>query len=729
MVVMIEKKSMPSSLMREANEDRFDFRAWTSFYHPVKRKRSMSNQLKNATSPYLLQHAENPVDWVPWSQEALQQAKKQDKPIFLSIGYAACHWCHVMAHESFEDPETAAIMNEHFINIKVDREERPDIDAVYMDAVVAMTGQGGWPMSVFMTPKGEPFYGGTYFPPTPRYNMPSFKGLLSNIADAWKNDRESLESKGAQLTEHLTRTPSLGATDGGEQSLDPTLFRRSAEALFKQYDWSDGGWGSAPKFPQSLAADYLFRLYDRDQDKLAFDMAIHALRSMAKGGMYDLVGGGFHRYSVDEIWLVPHFEKMLYDNAQLAKTYIEAWQISGDLFYKEIAVETLQFMRRELGDPLGGFYSSLDADSEGKEGTYYLWREDEIRLILEDQPAADLIIRHFGITNKGNFEGENIPTRTISISDLAQEFNLEEAETQDILNSAKDKMLSHREGRIHPGLDDKVLASWNALSLSAFCAAARILSRSEYYPVAERLANFLTTEMIVDGKLMRSWRKGVANYNAYLEDHASLGLGLLDIYQLDFNPRWYEMAVDQAQEILEHFSDDRGGFFDTRDDHEDLIARPKGIQDTPTPSGNSMAIALLLRLGAYSGNQRYMEIAQSALAGMQENAARYPSAFGGWLCALDFAMGPQLQLAIIGSPESAGFIELAEVAHARYLPRMVIAGAAEATDSGPELLTAREMVDQLPTAFLCQGFACKLPTTSPESLAQQIEETRSTNKP
>ena len=377
----------------------------------------MANRLKNSTSPYLLQHADNPVDWYPWSEEALERAKAEDKPIFLSVGYAACHWCHVMAHESFEDPDTAVIMNQHFINIKVDREERPDIDALYMEAVVALTGQGGWPMSVFLSPDGKPFYGGTYFPPVPRFNMPSFSDLLAEIARLWREDRGDLLSRADQLTDQIGKTPALRPSTEGIR--DQTL-TSAAEALFNRFDWTHSGWGNAPKFPQSPVIDFLFRLHDRNQDKLALDMAVKTLHSMAKGGMYDLIGGGFHRYSVDDQWLVPHFEKMLYDNALLIQTYLHGWQITGDSRFREVAEESLSFIKRELRDVQGGYFSSLDADSEGEEGTYYLWSLDEIGEILNDAELTQLVTDAFGLTPDGNFEGKNIPTWTLGIESLSE---------------------------------------------------------------------------------------------------------------------------------------------------------------------------------------------------------------------------------------------------------------------------------------------------------------------
>ena len=678
----------------------------------------MSNQLANSTSPYLLQHAENPVEWHPWGPEALEKAREQDKPIFLSIGYAACHWCHVMAHESFENPETAALMNENFVNIKVDREERPDIDSLYMDAVVAMTGQGGWPMSVFLTPDGRPFYGGTYFPPARRFNMPAFSEILIALADKWSTDRESLLEVGNELTDRIASAPSLGPVDN---DLDPEQFDRAAESLFHGYDWTHGGWGEAPKFPQPMAIEFLLRRHARSQDKLALDMATHALSAMASGGMYDQLGGGFARYAVDEKWLVPHFEKMLYDNAQLARVYIHAWQVTGDEQLLRTADETIGFMLRDMRDPLGGFYSSYDADSEGEEGKFYVWSEDEIKAALKDPIQAELFVAAYGVTEGGNFEGANILFRAAEIESLAEQYSMGVADIEAQISDARDTLLQIRQKRTPPGLDNKVLTAWNGLVLMALADASRATSNEEYLEAAQTQANFLLESLQSDGMLLRSWREGEARYTAYLEDHAALGLGLIALYQADFDPKWYREALRQADEILEAFADPEGGFYDTRHDHEQLIARPKSIQDSPTPSGNTLAATLLLTLGAYEGESRLIEPAESALRAMAQTATQHPSAFAGWLNAMDFALGPQLQLAIAGAPTDAGFIELASRSQKDYLPNLIIAGGEPGAAEQPVLMAERSRRDGLATAYLCQGFACQLPTTNVDELSRQID--------
>ncbi len=678
----------------------------------------MSNKLTHSTSPYLLQHAENPVDWYPWGPEALEAAKSLDKPIFLSIGYAACHWCHVMAHESFEDPQTAALMNEHFVNIKVDREERPDIDSLYMDAVVALTGQGGWPMSVFLTPDGLPFYGGTYFPPVRRFNMPAFRELLAAIADKWATDRESLVEVGSELKTRIEATPALVSEEGELQTED---FDRAAESLFRSYDWSHGGWGGAPKFPQPMTIEFLLRRHARVQDKLALDMALHALKSMWAGGMYDHLAGGFARYSVDEKWLVPHFEKMLYDNAQLARVYIQAWQVSGDPRLRQVADETLAFMLREMRDPQGGFYSSYDADSEGVEGKYYVWSQSEIAEVVDDLELAELAISAYGVTEHGNFEGHNILYRAVDARDLAERITLDPDQVESKLAHAREALLAARSQRIPPGLDNKVLTAWNGLVLIALSEAARASGNREYLAAAQQLADFMLENLIANGKLLRSWRDGEARYTAYLEDHAALGLGLLALYQADFDPRWYRAAIAQAEEILSAFSDPNGGFFDTRHDHEQLIARPKSIQDSPTPSGNTLAATLLLTLGAYEGDSRFIQPAESAVRAIARTAAQHPSAFAGWLNAIDFVMGPQLQLAIAGSPADETFSQLSFRANSEFLPNLILAGGEPGRDGEPMLMKGRSMIEGDATAYLCEEFSCQLPTSSPAELSRQLD--------
>ncbi len=679
----------------------------------------MSNRLRDTTSPYLLQHAENPVDWYPWGPEALRRAKAEDKPIFLSIGYAACHWCHVMAHESFENPETAALLNRDFVSIKVDREERPDLDSVYMEAVVALTGQGGWPMSVFLTSDGRPFYGGTYFPPTARHNLPAFPEVLRGIAQAWRENRQALLDSASRVAAHIAPAPKAGATSGG---LDAPVLDRAAEGLLRAYDWANGGWGAAPKFPQPLAVEVLLRRHARGRDRLALDMAAHALTQMAGGGVADQLGGGFHRYTVDAGWRVPHFEKMLYDNALLARAYLHAWQATGETLFLDVAERTLGFALRELRDPSGGFYASLDADSEGAEGKYYVWAADEFRRSLGDPELAELAAAAFGVTQPGEFDGANVLRRAAQDGELAARFGLPAEEVGRRLESARALLLERRQARPRPACDDKVLTEWNGLLLTALAEAGRALGRAEYLSAAQELAAFLLQSMVSEGRLRRTWRRGQPGVRACLADHAALGEGMLALYQADFDQRWFEAAVAQAETILTRFPDPSGGFFDVPDDHEALLTRPKVVQDSPTPSGSALAVTLLLHLAALTGEARFAAPAEAALAGVQDAAGRYPTAFAGWLCALDLALGPQWQLAIVGPPDDQAFRRLADIAARPFLPRLVVAGGPPEAAPAVALLRDRQMIDGRPAAYLCQGFVCRLPTSDPETLQRQMTE-------
>jgi uncharacterized protein YyaL (SSP411 family) len=684
----------------------------------------MSNRLAHENSPYLLQHAENPVDWYPWGTEALNAAQAEDKPIFLSIGYAACHWCHVMAHESFEDEQTAAFMNEHFINIKVDREERPDLDDIYMNAVVAMTGQGGWPMSVFLTSEGKPFYGGTYFPPRRRYNMPSFQEVLESVAHTWQQDRDRLLKAGEELTAHLTQGINL---DQGTGTFNEDTLKQAAMRLAQSYDWESGGWGAAPKFPQAMAIDFLLRLASRG-DKFAAEIAEHALEQMAKGGMYDVVGGGFARYSTDKRWLVPHFEKMLYDNALLASAYLHGFLLSGNSSFRQVCERTLDFIVRELMDSnedsdssQGGFFSSLDADSEGQEGKYYIWTLQEIRQAIADSTDADLIIQAYGTTQEGNFEGSNVLQRALSDQELSERFGIPIEQVSDRLADLHNQLLQARARRIRPGTDDKVLVSWNALALVAFSEAARYLDRGDYLDIARKNADFLLTELNPQDHLFRSWRKGQARHNAYLEDYAGLVLGLLALYQSDPDPYWFNSALQLTEDMIKLFRDPKGGFYDTRLGQENLITRPKNVQDNATPSGNALAAMALLQVSAYTGNGEWRDLAEPMLAAIQESVLRYPTAFGVWLCAVDFATGPVHEVAILTPPEHENLPKLIQALWSRFRPRSLAAIADfPPPANAPALLNERPLLNQEPTAYVCQNFICQRPVNDPQSLLEQL---------
>ncbi len=687
------------------------------------------NHLSSSTSPYLLQHAHNPVDWYEWGDEALAKARGENKPIFLSIGYAACHWCHVMAHESFEDESVAAIMNEHFVNIKVDREQRPDLDSIYMAATTSLTGSGGWPMSVFLTPDLKPFYAGTYFPPIPRYNMPSFRDVLTSITRAWNEERSQVDRISTQVTEHLQRQSAW--TDAGV-TFTQELLSGAAKYLHESYDYGFGGWGQAPKFPQAMTIEFLFRRHTTG-DANALKPALHALQAMARGGMYDVVGGGFSRYSTDNLWRVPHFEKMLYDNAQLVRNYLHAWQITGEPFYRRIVEETLGFVMRELTSPEGGFYSSLDADSEGEEGKFYVWKADEIGSILGDD--FDFFKTAYGILPTGNWEGKTILQRSLDDASLAARFQLAPAAAIDKLAGCHAKLLAVRAGRIRPGTDDKVLTGWNGLMLSAFAEAARILEADPaalpgdhaYYHVAIRNADFLLTALRPDGKLRRAWREGKASDEVFLEDYTALINGLLDLYQTDFNLRWFAAAQQLADEMLAGFGDPNGGFFDTPSDspaadgHASLLYRPKDLQDNATPCGSSMAVEALLRLAALTGRADYRMPAEQSFAPVAELALRYPTSFARWLSAADFAIAQVKQVAIIGDTSASKTHALLQVVQENYRPNMVVAACTyPAPEGSPALLNDRPLVKGKPAAYVCEGFVCKMPVTTAAALKKQL---------
>jgi uncharacterized protein YyaL (SSP411 family) len=676
----------------------------------------MSNQLVHETSPYLLQHAENPVNWYPWGEEALRLAREQDKPILLSIGYAACHWCHVMAHESFEDEETAVTMNTHFINVKVDREERPDLDAIYMSAVVALTGQGGWPMTVVLTPDGKPFFGGTYFPPAPRYGMPGFRQVLASIIQAWETRRGDIEESAAEIAGHISRKLVLE----GEQTLTPALLDRAIQQIGQSFDELRGGFGGAPKFPPSMTLEFLLRKYLLDGDEKALHMVEVTLRKMAYGGMYDQLGGGFARYSTDANWLVPHFEKMLYDNALLARVYLHAWQVTGDPLYRRVAEETLDFAARELRHEDGGFYSSYDADSEGEEGKFYVWSAAEIRQILGDE--AGLFMQYYGVSERGNWEGRNILNVPRDPEESAQLAQMDLAEMQTRLAESRRKLFVVRAQRVWPGLDDKVLTAWNGLMLAAFAEAGRALNRPDYTAVATRNALFLYETMRTDaGRLRRTWKAGAdARYNGYLEDYAYLADGLLALYQTTFNDQWFTWALELAETMLAHFADEEhGGFYDTSDDHEDLFHRPKDVQDNAIPSANAMAAQVLLRLSLYTGNGNYWDVAENAVSALYGALAQHPTGFAHWLCAAAFILGEPQEVAIIGEYGLQDTEALIATVFDRYRPNLVVA----AGDNGKTipLLTGRPFVDGKAAAYVCQRFVCQQPVTEPEALESQLE--------
>lgn len=674
----------------------------------------MPNRLADETSPYLLQHADNPVDWYPWGDEALQRAREEEKPILLSIGYAACHWCHVMAHESFEDEATAAVMNEHFVNIKVDREERPDLDSIYMSAVQALTGSGGWPMTVFLTPDGRPFYGGTYYPPTPRMGMPSFRQVLHSVAEAWQQRREQVVESAGNIAGHLTQMVNLSGQEG---VLDAEMFGRVLNGILRQFDSEEGGFGRAPKFPPSMTLEFLLRMVVTRDDRMALHMVEQTLQKMAYGGIYDQIGGGFARYATDNHWLVPHFEKMLYDNGLLARVYLHAYQVTGHPLYRRIVEETLDFVVREMRHEQGGFYSSYDADSEGEEGKFYVWSAVEIRDVLGDD--ADRFMRFYDVTPGGNWEGHNILNVR---EDVAADANRDVEEIVTELAPARQKLYDVRAQRVWPGLDDKVLTAWNGLMLAAFAEAGRVLQRPDYTKVAVLNAQFLYEQMRgEDGRLLRTWKAGAeARYNAYLEDYAYLADGLLALYQTTFDERWFAWGQELAQMMLAHFRDeDHGGFYDTSDDHEDLLHRPKDVQDNATPSANAMAAQVLLRLSLYTGNGRYWDIAEEATSSLYGAMLQYPTSFAHWLCAAAFMLGEPREVAIVGDIGTLPVETLIQTVFAAYRPNVVVAVG----DSRSEipLLQERPLHNDQATAYVCRRFVCQNPVNEPEALAVQLE--------
>ena len=672
-----------------------------------------TNRLAQETSPYLLQHAHNPVDWYPWGEEAFARARAEDKPLLLSVGYSACHWCHVMERESFEDPATAGVMNRLFVNVKVDREERPDVDHIYMQAVQSLTGRGGWPMTVFLAPDGTPFYGGTYFPPVDRHGLPGFPRLLEAIAEAWQNRRGEVQEAGRQISEQLNQAERLR---GSAQLLTDEVLFAALQSLSGQFDDAEGGVRGAPKFPQPMIWDFVLRMWKRMGNPRARQMVTTTLTRMARGGMYDQLGGGFARYSVDDRWLVPHFEKMLYDNAQLASLYLGGWLAFGDPEYRRIAEETLDYVLREMTDPSGGFYSAQDADSEGHEGKFFVWTADEIR---ERLPAdeADHALRYWGVDGGPNFEGRNIL------------FVAGEPEPERIA-AARRRLFEAREHRVHPGLDDKVLASWNGLACRAFAEAGRALGRADYVTAAVRNAEFILGSMRRDGRLLRTWKAGQAKnggqakLSAYLEDHAMVATALLAVYEATFERRWLDEARGLAEAMLSLFWDDAlEGFYDTGVDHEALIVRPRNLYDNAVPCGSSVAIEVLLRLAVLLGERRYENIALKALRPMADLMARHGAGFGRFLCALDFHMGPVVEVALM-APPAGEWSPLAEEVFHRYLPNRAVVGAVAGDTraaAGIPLLEGRGAVDSQLTAYVCRNYACALPVTDAEALGRQLQ--------
>ncbi len=654
----------------------------------------MPNRLAGETSPYLLQHQDNPVDWLPWGPEAWERARAENRPVLVSIGYSACHWCHVMERESFEDPETAALMNERLVCVKVDREERPDVDAIYMDALQAMTGSGGWPLNAFLTPEQVPFYAGTYFPPASRGGMPAWRDVVRAVTDAWEERPEEIRAGSERIVAHLRGgariSPAAGAVDAG-------ILERAVESLRGAYDPARGGFGGAPKFPPHSALELLLSLGDPG------GMAVATLRAMARGGIHDQIGGGFARYAVDATWTVPHFEKMLYDNALLARSYLHGWLVSRDAELLDAGRGILDWALREMRGPEGGFASALDADSEGVEGKFYVWSLAELEDVLGER--AEAAMAYFGVSGGGNFEGENILVRAPGV------------DPPEDLPELRAALLAARAERVRPGLDDKRLTAWNALMIGALADAGAVLGEPEYLDAARQGAEFVLRELRgADGRLLRTWKDGRAHLGAYLEDHAYLLEALLTLYEASWEGRWFAEARAVAEEILARFADpEHGGFFSVPADHEPLVARRKDLEDSPIPSGNSAAALGLLRLAALTGEARYREAADGVIALLHPVAARHPQAFGHLLQAIAFSLGPVREVAIAGQGPAG---PLAATVRSRLRPRLVLAGG---EDPQVPLLAGRGRVDGRPAAYVCESFACRAPVTDPGELAATLE--------
>ncbi|MDQ8153883.1 MAG: thioredoxin domain-containing protein [Gemmatimonadota bacterium] len=671
----------------------------------------MPNRLALESSPYLLQHADNPVDWHPWGESALALAHAEDKPILLSVGYAACHWCHVMAHESFEDAETARLMNQWFINVKVDREERPDIDAIYMRAVQALTRQGGWPMTVFLTPEGVPFYGGTYFPPEDRHGIPAFRRVLGSVADAWRTRRADVTA-GATALLRVYDEPTADAED----AVDDSLMHHATHALMVRYDRAHGGFGGAPKFPPTMSLDFLLRRWARTGDAALLHAVSHSWHGMARGGLYDQLGGGFHRYTVDDAWLVPHFEKMLYDNALLVRLGAHLWQATGDAAVRATTEQTLAWVVEEMTAPGGGFYASLDADSEGHEGRFYVWTLAELQEVLGADTA--MLAAYWGASPSGNFEGRNILWCPQDDATFAAKHRVDPAQLADTLARGSTALLAARAARERPARDDKIIASWNGLMLRGVAECARIFGDTRWQTMALTAAEFLATELVRDGRASRVFAGGAARIAGFLEDHAALGLGFLSVYELTFDPRWLRAATEMADACERHFWDDAtGAFYDAAADAPPLITRPRDAYDHATPSGTSLAVELLQRVGAIDGQHARRERAARVLSAYSQQMAQASAAFGHLLGAADAEANGDVTVVLAGTPDAADFTALTRAVAATYVPGLVLAGGSQAPS---EAHAGKASLDGRAAAYVCRGFACDAPTTEAATLSAQL---------
>ena len=680
-----------------------------------------TNRLIHETSPYLLQHAHNPVDWYPWGEEALERAKHEQKPILLSIGYSACHWCHVMERESFENEEIAAVMNELFINIKVDREERPDLDEIYMNAVQVMTRQGGWPMTVFLTPDLKPFYGGTYYPPTDRYGRPGFPKVMEAVAEAFKDKHTQVLEQADQLTAQLNQISNV--VDPHEHELTEQLMQNAFQHYRSQFDSHHGGFGNAPKFPPSMGLPFLLRYWIHSGNTNALEMVELTLEKMARGGMYDQLGGGFHRYSTDAHWLVPHFEKMLYDNAQLVVAYFEAYQATQKSVYRDIATETLDYVLREMYDAEnGGFYSTQDADSEGVEGKFFVWEPNDVEDIIGEE-NAEIFCEYYDITPQGNFEGENILHVQTPPDIFARKLQMDVEKLGALLTEGRQKLFEEREKRIKPGLDDKILTSWNGIMIRGMAMGYQLTGKPEYLEACEKSAEFVLTTLSQDnGLLLRTYRSGKSHLNAYLEDYSYFIAGLIALYEASFEPRWLTEAERLAHIMIDQFGDDAGnGFFFTGKAHETLIVQSKSAYDGATPSGASMAIHSLLRLAKHLDNPEFHDKAVETLKLYFHQMERMPTGSGQLLCELAFLLSTPKEIAIVGEKGDAKTEAMLAALHGTYQPNKIVALSESADGQTLPLLTDKTQVDDTTTAYVCENYACQTPTTDVEAFLELLQ--------
>jgi uncharacterized protein len=679
-----------------------------------------TNHLIHETSPYLLQHAHNPVDWHPWGEEAFQKAKRENKPVLLSIGYSACHWCHVMERESFENEEIAALMNELFVNIKVDREERPDLDEIYMNAVQMMTGRGGWPMTMFLTPEGKPFYGGTYFPPEDRYNVPGFPKILRGVANAFYKQPQDIENSVSQILARL-QTMSRSAESAGP--FDSDIIIRGAEQLAQAHDSEHGGFGRAPKFPNAGVYELFLRAFHQSKNPRFLDTIIYTLTKMAQGGIYDHLGGGFHRYSVDEKWLVPHFEKMLYDNAQLVRVYAQVYQITGKPQFKRVVEETVDYLLREMLQPQGGFYSTQDADSEGEEGKFFVWTPQEVSRILGEE-AAEIFCRIYDVSEQGNFEDKNILHPILTLEQASKYFNRGVDEIAALLGEAKAKLFAEREKRIKPFRDEKVITAWNGLALSGLAEAIKISGNQEYRRAATRTVEFIFSKLFRDGHLLHTYRDGVAKILGYLDDYAFLAVGLLDLFEATLDRSLLTKAIELTDILISEFwDDDDGAFFYTGKSHEQLISRAKPAFDASVPSGNSMAAQLLLRLYHYTNREVYLKKSETILRSYHDAMAAQPFGLAHMLGALDFYLRKPKEIVIVGEPDDPRTREILEGVHSTYLPNSTVqlVRPDEKIDEIAPLLKGKSQIGGQVTGYVCHNFTCSAPVTTWDDLRRLLD--------